>query len=299
MTQDLGRYLGVPVLHGRILHRTYQPILDRMYPKLSGWKVSSLSLEGRIMLALSILNAIPAYAMQTSVLPSHICEKIDQKLENLFGVLLTTVEKFTWSPGIPSASQRTAESWVRKVKELNLAYMMKLAYLFFKSPNDLWVQVLQHKYFRDGTNGLVSKNSSRVSPLWKAIKRATPIMELGLRMGLRDGDSTNLWQDRWIDSGESLIDSVVEDQSTIDIDQPVSAFVSASSEWNWPLFSHLLTPDARLQVAGMSPPTPTSGADRITWELERDEKFRIRSAYTLAAEDEAEPREGVWKTIWR
>ncbi|CAN1185726.1 Putative ribonuclease H protein At1g65750 [Linum perenne] len=73
-------------------------------------------------------------------------------------------------------------------------------------------------------------------------------MELGLRMGLRDGDSTNFWQDRWIDSGESLIDSVVEDQSTIDIDQPVSAFVSASGEWNWPLFSHLLTPGARLQT---------------------------------------------------
>ncbi|CAN1179882.1 Aldehyde oxidase 4 [Linum perenne] len=49
----------------------------------------------------------------------------------------------------------------------------------------------------------------------------------------------------------------------------------------------------------MSPPVPTSGADHITWGLERDGRFRIRSAYTLAAEDEVEPREGVWKTIWR
>ncbi|CAN1845613.1 Putative ribonuclease H protein At1g65750 [Linum perenne] len=279
MTRDLGRYLGVPVLHGRILRRTYQPILDRMDAKLSGWKASSLSLAGRITLALSVLNAITAYAMQTSVLPS----------QNIHLVSWDTICKPKDRGGLG----------LRKAKELNLSYMMKLAYLFFKSPNDIWVQVLQHKYFRDDTNGLVSKNSSRVSPLWKAIKRATPIMELELWMGLRDGDSTNFWQDRWTDSGERLIDLVVEDQSAIDIDQPVSAFVSASGEWNWPLFSHLLTLGARLQVAWMSPLTPTSGADRITWGLERDGKFRIRSAYTLAAEDEAETREGVWKTIWQ
>ncbi|CAN1125969.1 LINE-1 reverse transcriptase homolog [Linum perenne] len=30
MTRDLGRYLGVPVLHGRITRNTYQPILDRL-----------------------------------------------------------------------------------------------------------------------------------------------------------------------------------------------------------------------------------------------------------------------------
>ncbi|CAN1154347.1 hypothetical protein LINPERHAP2_LOCUS19962 [Linum perenne] len=70
---------------------------------------------------------------------------------------------------------------MRKVKELNFAYMMKLAFLFFKSPNDLWVQVLQHKYFRDGANGLVPKNSSRVSPLWRAIERATLVMNMGFR----------------------------------------------------------------------------------------------------------------------
>ncbi|CAN1788597.1 Putative ribonuclease H protein At1g65750 [Linum perenne] len=80
MTRDHGRYLGVPVLHGKIT--TYQLILDRLDSKLSGWKANSLSLVGRVTLALSILNIIPADAMLISVLPYHIYEYIDRKIRN-------------------------------------------------------------------------------------------------------------------------------------------------------------------------------------------------------------------------
>ncbi|CAN1147598.1 hypothetical protein LINPERHAP2_LOCUS15966 [Linum perenne] len=34
-----------------------------------------------------------------------------------------------------------------------MAFMMKLAFQNLKSPNEIWVQVLQHKYFRDCLNG--------------------------------------------------------------------------------------------------------------------------------------------------
>ncbi|CAN1818738.1 Putative ribonuclease H protein At1g65750 [Linum perenne] len=238
--------------------------------------------------------------MQTSVLPSHICEKIDQKIRNFVWGSSDNCRKLhlvSWDT-ICKPKDRGGLG-LRKTKELNLAYMMKLAFLFFKSPNDLWVQVLQNKYFREGVNGWVPKNNSQISPLWRAIKRATPSMEQGLRMGLRDGVSTNFWQNRWTDFGERLIDSVLGDHSAIDTDQPVSAFVSNTGVWNWSLFSHLLTPGARLQVAGMSPLVSGAGEDQITWGLEGDVRFRIRSAYSLVAEDVKEPREGFWKIIWR
>ncbi|CAN1818735.1 Putative ribonuclease H protein At1g65750 [Linum perenne] len=239
MTQDLGRYLGVPVLHDRITRRTYQPIFERLDAKLSGWKASSLSLAGRITLALSILNAIPAYAMQTSVLPSHICEKIDQKIRN-----------FVWGSS-------------DNCRKLHLVS---------------WDTICKPK----DRGGLGLRKTKE-----------------GLRMGLRDGVSTNFWQNRWTDFGERLIDSVLGDHSAIDTDQPVSAFVSNTGVWNWSLFSHLLTPGARLQVAGMSPLVSGAGEDQITWGLEGDVRFRIRSAYSLVAEDVKEPREGFWKIIWR
>ncbi|CAN1122260.1 hypothetical protein LINPERHAP2_LOCUS1265 [Linum perenne] len=44
-----------------------------MDKKLSSWKAKSLSLAGRVTLAQSVLSAIPAYAMQTSLLPNTTC----------------------------------------------------------------------------------------------------------------------------------------------------------------------------------------------------------------------------------
>ncbi|CAN1850105.1 Putative ribonuclease H protein At1g65750, partial [Linum perenne] len=76
-THYLGRYLGVPVLNGRITKDTYGYILEHIRQKLNGWKCNSPSLAGRVTLALSVLNSIPSYVMQTAVLPIHVTNCID------------------------------------------------------------------------------------------------------------------------------------------------------------------------------------------------------------------------------
>ncbi|CAL1369065.1 unnamed protein product [Linum trigynum] len=78
-TLDLGRYLGVPVIHGRIIRKTYRYIIDKIDQKITSWKARTLSLAGRVTLALSVLNAIPTYVMQTMML-NAIIDKIDQKI---------------------------------------------------------------------------------------------------------------------------------------------------------------------------------------------------------------------------
>lgn len=64
-TDNLGRYLGVPLLHRRVTKDTYQYLEHQVGRKLAGWKAKSLSLAGRITLARSVLEAIPTYAMQS------------------------------------------------------------------------------------------------------------------------------------------------------------------------------------------------------------------------------------------
>ncbi|WCJ37650.1 hypothetical protein M5689_018768 [Euphorbia peplus] len=76
-TDDLGKYLGVPLLHSRIQSGTYHYLIDGIQSKLTGWASHSLSLAGRITLAKAVLASIPYYSMQTSSLPAYICTKID------------------------------------------------------------------------------------------------------------------------------------------------------------------------------------------------------------------------------
>ena len=49
-TDDLGRYLGMPAIHGRVTKRTFQQVLDRINKRLAGWKTKVLSLAGRATL---------------------------------------------------------------------------------------------------------------------------------------------------------------------------------------------------------------------------------------------------------
>ena len=66
-TEDLGKYLDVPTIHGRITKSTYQEVVQRVDRRLAGWKTKCLG--RRITLLQLTIVAIPAYAMQTAKLP--------------------------------------------------------------------------------------------------------------------------------------------------------------------------------------------------------------------------------------
>ena len=44
LTTDLGRYLGVPLIHGRVSKGTYLGVVDKVQRRLATWKTESLSM---------------------------------------------------------------------------------------------------------------------------------------------------------------------------------------------------------------------------------------------------------------
>lgn len=78
ITKDLGKYLGMPILHSRVNKATYQGILERAENCLSGWSAKLLFLAGRITLTQSMIQALPIYSMQTIRLPTNINKKIEK-----------------------------------------------------------------------------------------------------------------------------------------------------------------------------------------------------------------------------
>ncbi|KAK2640627.1 hypothetical protein Ddye_028422 [Dipteronia dyeriana] len=47
LTKNLGKYLGVPLIHGRINSKTYIDLLEKTHKRLVAWKNDTLSLTGR------------------------------------------------------------------------------------------------------------------------------------------------------------------------------------------------------------------------------------------------------------
>lgn len=60
-TSDLGKYLGVPLLHKRAVKLTYAPVVSKVQKRLASWKGHFLSKAGRSILIKSVSSAIPAY----------------------------------------------------------------------------------------------------------------------------------------------------------------------------------------------------------------------------------------------
>ncbi|RDX83613.1 putative ribonuclease H protein, partial [Mucuna pruriens] len=71
-TSDLGKYLGVPMLHGKKKKETYAYLLEKTQHRLSNWMTNSLSFTCRCTLAKAVVTALPIYTMQIVLLPKQL-----------------------------------------------------------------------------------------------------------------------------------------------------------------------------------------------------------------------------------
>ncbi|KAK3195830.1 hypothetical protein Dsin_027140, partial [Dipteronia sinensis] len=70
-SKNLGNYLGVPLIHGRITKETYKEIIEKTQSKLGNWKSAPLSFTGMCTLIKSVTSALPIYVMQSTKLASE------------------------------------------------------------------------------------------------------------------------------------------------------------------------------------------------------------------------------------
>lgn len=90
-TTDLGRYLGVPSVHGRVTTNMFAHLIGKIEVKLEGWKTRYLSLAGIRILVQSVLSAIPFYSMQTSYLPLDLCDDIEKRIRKFLWEIIFTL----------------------------------------------------------------------------------------------------------------------------------------------------------------------------------------------------------------
>lgn len=78
MVDNLGIYLGMPLLHNRMGVGTFNFLVDEVRQRLSGWEVRKLSMVRRISLVHSILLVIPNYFMNMVKVPVTVCMNIER-----------------------------------------------------------------------------------------------------------------------------------------------------------------------------------------------------------------------------
>ncbi|CAN1139259.1 Putative ribonuclease H protein At1g65750 [Linum perenne] len=186
---------------------------------------------------------------------------------------------------------------IRSARELNGAYMMKLAWILLKHPNELWVQVIMSKYLKKVNGTFVARGSRRLSPLWRGIREAWEPMNKGIQWGVNNGKDTCFWCDRWLDCGVLLRDHAFSSERGRGTEK-VADFSIPSGGWDMGKLSLAIPLDLVKEVVGMSPPSPELGQDVPVWGLEANGMFSIKSAYALLKSFSGEDRNRVWKLAW-
>ncbi|CAN1777535.1 Putative ribonuclease H protein At1g65750 [Linum perenne] len=237
--------------------------------------------------------------MQTSVLPATTCDAIDKRIRDFVWGSTTDARKIpliAWNRICLPKDQ--GGLGLKLARELNRAYMTKLAFIFFQKADLLWVKVLQNKYFRETEEGFRPRNKSVQSPLWRGITKECPTMMLGARSAIRNGTSTLFWMDRWIDEGSRLVDLAQGNIEDIDLDATVAEMINHQGQWDFSKFLTFLSAEGLDLVAGMSAPQREAGDDEWVWGEEANGKFSIRSAYNLIHSAETSRSPEFWRQIW-
>lgn len=77
-SNNLGKYLGVSLLHNRISFSTYNYLLEKVQYRLSGWTLDMLSMAGRVTFCKFVISVLLICTMQSTTLPKTICKEIEK-----------------------------------------------------------------------------------------------------------------------------------------------------------------------------------------------------------------------------
>lgn len=81
------KYLGLPLVNGRVTKVSFNKIIESMENKLSVWYAKNLNYVGRAVLIHYTLSSIPMYAMSTSFFPKILLNLQTNVFVIIFGIL--------------------------------------------------------------------------------------------------------------------------------------------------------------------------------------------------------------------
>lgn len=81
-TQNLGRYLGFPLLHQGRNGDVFNFMIEKIQNRLTGWQSKLLSKAGKLVLVKSAASPIADYYMQCHALPIKVCNAVDKLIMN-------------------------------------------------------------------------------------------------------------------------------------------------------------------------------------------------------------------------
>ncbi|PRQ37815.1 putative RNA-directed DNA polymerase [Rosa chinensis] len=297
LTTNLGKYLGVPLIHTKITKQTYAAVVDKVQGRLAGWKGKLLNLAGRLTLIQSVSAAIPNYTMQTVRIPMSICDSLDKlNRDFLWGDYDGKKKTHLVSWELVCRPKEFGGLGIKCTKDMNQAMLAKIGWRMFQGDKGLWSDVLHHKYVKQ-VDFLHPQYScpTRCSSTWRGVIFGSKLLHKGLSWRIGDGSSVNFWTDTWF-HGKPLTLTFAP-SSIPNFHAKVKDFWNEHG-WNMDLLRSVLPDDLISQIVKIPAGYSGCGSDKLIWGATSTGKFSVKSAYLTLLQDENYTPFN-WAFIWK
>ncbi|CAL1392202.1 unnamed protein product [Linum trigynum] len=299
LTTDLGRYLGLNAIHGRITKTRYKELCLKIQKKLASWKTGYLSLASRLTMVRSISSSMAVYPMFSEKLPSSVCSLLDK-----------INRKFVWGEE-EGHSKFHSVGWetmttpkamggagIRPTKQANLAMLSKGGCKLVTREDTLWTKLLLEKYggSREGLDIIRKKKGSSLA--WKSFAATYNTLKKGFAINIKDGKQTYFWLDPWL-MQVPLIEHASAELTEEMKQRRVAELWEHDRGWRLEEFQHLLPPQIVDKIRAILIDPLAVGGDKIIWNLTSNGHFSVNSAFKAEQSSQSLQNDPIWKKIWR
>lgn len=186
-TNDLGRYLGMPLLHRRVGHNTYHFLVEKVRKKLCAWKGRTMSMASQALLIQTSSFTVAKYAMQTILLPFHTLKLLEKAKKGfLWGDTndCTKIHTLAWKH--ICQPKENGGLGLKTMKSMNKISLPPSAWRFLSQRDSLWVRFLHSKY-GDIRNADFGKSIQTISNSWRSLVEGYKFLRCGLEWEVRNG----------------------------------------------------------------------------------------------------------------
>ncbi|KAE8687175.1 hypothetical protein F3Y22_tig00111022pilonHSYRG00184 [Hibiscus syriacus] len=202
-------YLGLPLGAKRNSFYLWEPVIQKFYNNLAGWKAKSLSLAGRVVLVKSVLCSIPIHYLSIFRIPISVLNKLNSIMASFLWGRSSDKKNIHWIKwDLVCKPKKLGGLGIPNLLLLNRALMGKWVWKFAGEKNSWWKSVVCCVYNMD-PNSLMIRNTwtARSSWIWRGIVKNffssdafRDCFRRNLCVRAGNGETVQFWHDVWLGS---------------------------------------------------------------------------------------------------